>query len=165
MKILIIAICILIITLCSECKKKEPEFFKRDAFTRVVQYDLNDGTTGGYISERYIISNPPSNPYELKDLVDDYCNKLPKPENEKYAINRWFYKETWNTPRDFVEGGRGNRLYDRIDDLILKWSWVSNEHWKSSTHYTFFENEELIKYIWIAIDHNDIKTEKGLATP
>lgn len=160
MKRLAIVVCIAIIALYTGCKR-ETEFFKLDALTEIT---LNDKYDGVKILEVYVISNPPRNPYKLKKVVDDYCDKLPKPDGKYYSIRRWFYKETRNTPRDYTEK-RKDRLWDHIDDLILKASWVSNKYWKNASEYHFFKNEDLIKNIRVAEKHDGTKEEVELAVP
>ena len=163
MKRLSIIIYIVIITLCIGCNKKEesdPEFFKLDTFTEIIQNKENNSVK---INEVYVISNPPSSLFELRNIVDDYCDTLPKCKNEHYEITRHFYEETRNTPRGYAGGW--DTLFDRTNDCILVVSWLSNEYWKSSISYGFYKNEYLVRALRVTVDHNNIREEMELATP
>jgi hypothetical protein len=121
----------------SSCQNKDAQFFK------VTLLPENSGSPGqGYsiITEAYIISNPPSDTKALRNLVDNYFDKVPLPGSRYYDIERRFYRETKDTPRDYMERSfKYDTLDHHFEDEILIVDRVKDEYGEYVS-YHFYKN-------------------------
>ena len=83
------------------CSKKEPEFYApRD---RVLQIKVEGQTR---YHDVVFIDNPPDDPQQLLNLVEDYNAKTlikDTVENRYDIFSRSFYRESFRTPRDLKD--------------------------------------------------------------
>jgi len=87
----------------------------------------NDGTAKAIY---FVISNPPKNKDSLFSLVSKHFQSFaPNDTIEKYVYyNHFYHKETYFTPRDYKEGGRGkdflsfgsDYIEDHKEDLLIR---------------------------------------------
>jgi len=108
MKKSIIIICALFVLL--SCKR-ENEYFRLN--------DLSEDTES-WLYELYVMTAPSSN---LDTLAKDIASFVRKNSFDKVANKQYygmFYRETWNTPRDYEEDHSfiGDIIADHLNDLI-----------------------------------------------
>jgi hypothetical protein len=111
------------------------------------------------ISETYILSNPPFDFNELWQVVDNYFKNIKLPKENEYRVERWFYKETWSTPRDYVETSyKYDCFAHHKDDLLLYAQWAKTKYGKF-IFYIFYDNNKIVYSIDVKIDKDGKRTE------
>jgi hypothetical protein len=119
------------------CQNKDSHFYK---VTMLPGFQDSLGSNYHLITEAYIIANPPKDTNALKKMVDDHFKYLPLPNTQYYDLERRFYKETKDTPRNYAET---SSKYDSLDhhfkDEILIVNKVKDAKGEYIS-YNFFSN-------------------------
>ncbi len=90
----------------------------------------HSGETYSFKYEFFVISNMPETKEAIMKVVKEY-NSATLTETDlkkQYALMRFFYKETKNTPRNYKEKNNGYFDHDRLefhgDDMVLTVKWT-----------------------------------------
>ncbi len=114
-----------LLAVLSGCSKEPPEFFLVPDRTRKVCHPPPVlGRPACTKSERFIIANCPSDPAKLIAAVHAFDDRtLTNSELARWgSYTRYFYRETWSTPRDFKSDDQdwgGDSLEDHWQDIVL----------------------------------------------
>ncbi len=122
---------LLVVFLLLSCNSKN-EFFKLD-----LSIDKYGDKVTHHREQQYVVmTNPHKNLDSLLIQVKHYIEH----DNNYDSIiqsgfyNCFFYKETWDTPRDYKEDPKGYFSFDEIghhiDDIIVVVSYEKGEDWK-----------------------------------
>lgn len=106
----------------------ELKIFPRPALT-TIDAGVYQGKSYNVKLEYFVVTNPPQGEPEIRALIGAYVHsELAADQHQGYTMtDRFFYRETASTPRDYVESVKGYFDHDRIeyhaDDLLVAVRW------------------------------------------
>jgi hypothetical protein len=119
------------------CRYKGPLFFK---VTLLPGSQDSLGPDYPLITEAYIITNPPEDTEALRILVDNHFKNVPLPNTQYYDIERRFYRETKETPRNYAETSfKYDSLDHHFEDKILIVDRIKDKNGEF-LYYFFYKN-------------------------